>query len=126
MPVRSLSTAVLKWPDKKAVDSACREWAVRTCESHASVLAIGYFGSYADGTWGVGSDLDVVVLVKDSAQPFERRAGDFDTSSLPVSTDLLVYTENEWAHLKSSQTRFSRMLAEQTMWIHWSLGLASE
>jgi predicted nucleotidyltransferase len=57
-----------------------------------SVVAVGYFGSYARGDWGVGSDLDLVVIFEASAEPFERRA---------VPMDLLVYTRAEWTRLAS-------------------------
>ena len=57
MPVRSLSSSVLKWPNKKSVDFAVRSWAEKISEERNDVQKIGYFGSYARGDWGVGSDL---------------------------------------------------------------------
>ncbi|MEW5717558.1 MAG: nucleotidyltransferase domain-containing protein [Chloroflexota bacterium] len=77
---------------------------------------IGYFGSYARGDWGVGSDLDLIVIVDDSAQPFERRARDWDTTELPVPTDVLVYTWQEWESLR--QKRFRQTLANEAVWIY--------
>jgi hypothetical protein len=53
MPVRSLSSSVLKWPNKKAVDSAVRLWAEKVSRERKDVQKIGYFGSYARGDWGV-------------------------------------------------------------------------
>lgn len=99
MPVRSSGTAVLVWPDAKTVEGAARRWAADLTRVETSVLAIGYFGSYARGDWGVGSDLDVVVIVDDSPEPFERRAARWDVTRLPVPADLLVYTRAEWARL---------------------------
>jgi len=64
-----------------------RRWAARVCRDRPEVLRLGYFGSYARGDWGVGSDLDLVVIVKDSDQPFEGRARDWDTLELPVPVD---------------------------------------
>lgn len=52
---------MLKWPDKEAVDFAMRRWAKCMAGSRKDVLQIGYFGSYARGDWGVGSDLDLIV-----------------------------------------------------------------
>jgi predicted nucleotidyltransferase len=43
------------------------------------VLEIGYFGSYARGDWGVGSDVDLIVIVAESELPRERRAVEFGT-----------------------------------------------
>ena len=99
MPVRPLSSAVLVWPDAKVVDEAARRWAEDLRRAEASVVAVGYFGSYARGDWGVGSDLDVVIVVDDSPEPFERRAARWDATGLPVPADVLVYTSAEWRRM---------------------------
>jgi uncharacterized protein len=100
MPVRSLSSSVLKWPNAKEVDAAVRGWANALSASRPEILRIGYFGSYARGDWGVGSDLDVLIVVGGTDAPFERRARAYDASTLPVPTDLLVYTRDEWETLR--------------------------
>ncbi len=117
MPVRSLRSSVLKWPDRAQVDAAVREWAAQVALSHPEVVRIGYFGSYARGDWGVGSDLDLVAIVAQSDLPFHRRASVWDLSDLPVPAELLVYTEEEWASLPE-RGRFGRDLHEETVWIH--------
>lgn len=84
MPVRSLTTSVLRWPDRRAVERGAVEWAAREAPRHPGLLRLGYFGSYARGDAGVGSDLDLVAVVESSPEPFERRALDWDLSSLPI------------------------------------------
>jgi hypothetical protein len=81
------------------------------------LLRLGYFGSFAGTAWGVGSDLDLVAVVRDSTLPFARRAIEWDLTPLPVSADLLVYTESEWLRLTGSGGRFGRALAEDVVWI---------
>ena len=66
MPVRSLNSSVLKWPDAKTVDAAARRWAEKIAQDKKYVLKIGYFGSYARGDWGVGSDLDLIIIVENN------------------------------------------------------------
>ena len=61
MPVRSLTSAVFKWPDRDAVLSAAREWAQALRRRDASVEQVACVGSYARGDWGVGNDLDFLV-----------------------------------------------------------------
>lgn len=95
MPVRSLDSSVLKWPDRGAVDRAVRQWA-RAATGRRDVVRIGYAGSYARGDWGPGSDVDILVVVREAALPFERRAVEWDATELPVPADVLVYTEDEW------------------------------
>ena len=116
MPVRSLRSSVLRWPDLVAVDQAVRTWAARLAQARPEIVRIGYFGSYARGDWGVGSDLDVVVIVRESDSPFARRALAFDTISLPVPVDLLVYTAEEWAEL-TRRPGFARTADAEAIWV---------
>src|SRR5438132_2078201 len=74
MPVRSLNSSVLVWPNRAQVDEAVRRWARASGALHPGVRRLGYFGSYARGDWGVGSDLDLVAVVDESDEPCERRA----------------------------------------------------
>jgi len=64
----------------------------------------------------VGSDLDLIVIVSDSEQPFETRAREWDVTDLPVPADVLVYTWREWESLQ--QKRFRQTLADEAMWIY--------
>jgi hypothetical protein len=81
------------------------------------LLRLGYFGSYARGDWGVGSDLDLVAVVESSALPFARRALEWEISTLPVPTELLVYTRQEWEGLKSQGGRFFRTVDREAVWL---------
>lgn len=117
MPVRSLHTPVLRWPDPQAVRRALDAWLSQALVAHPEVLRIGYFGSYARGDWGVGSDLDLVVIVSASDRPFTQRPRDWDLSSLPVPADILVYTQKEWEELARTSPRFSSTLARETVWV---------
>lgn len=77
---------------------------------------MGYFGSYARGDWGVGSDLDLVIVVADSDRPFIARAAQWPIEELPVPVDLLVYTQEEWERLDPA-SRFGRLLREEVRWV---------
>jgi len=118
MPVKSLNSPVLKWPDCEEVASAVRGWAEKQAEKRPGLLRLGYFGSYARGDWGVGSDLDLVAVVDRSDAPFDQRALQWDLSSLPVAADLLVYTVDEWRRLATQNSRFARTLADETSWVY--------
>lgn len=115
MPVRLLSSSVLKWPDAQTVDRAVHRWAENIEQDPENVLCIGYFGSYARGDWGVGSDLDLIVIVKDSNRPFENRSVDWDVTTLPVPTDLLIYTQAEWNQLRGQ--RFYSTVMREAVWV---------
>jgi uncharacterized protein len=120
MPVRSLRSSVFTWPDVQTVDRAVRGWAERIAQAREDVQLIDYFGSYARGDWGVGSDLDLIVIVKGSDQPFERRAAEWDVTELPVPAEVLVYTEEEWRSL-ARQGRFHHTVMAEGIWV-WEEG----
>ena len=79
---------------------------------------LGYFGSYARGDAGVGSDLDLVAIIEQSSEPFEKRSLTWNLNALPVPAELIVYTRQEWDRLQKQGSKFERMLTEQVVWIY--------
>lgn len=100
MPVRSLRSSVFTWPDAATVDAALGRWAADAASRHGEVLRIGYFGSYARGDWGVGSDIDVVILLQRCDVDFLERARSWDLARLPVPAEVVIYTRQEFATLR--------------------------
>ena len=117
MPVRSLNSSVFAWPDAQAVDQAVRGWAHRLSLRRPELVRLGYFGSYARGDWGVGSDLDLVIVAETAAEPFERRSADWDTTELPVPADVLVYTLQEWESLAAAPP-FAKNAEREIVWVY--------
>lgn len=116
MPVKSLHSSVMKWPDAQAVDRALREWAHAQANHHPEILRVGYIGSYARGDWGVGSDLDVLLIVVQSDLPFEQRAAAWHVDTLPVPVDLTVYTLDEWLRIPRD-SRFAQVVQREARWV---------
>lgn len=95
MPVKSLNSRVLKWPDRKSVLDSFTAWASFQFRI-TNVINIGTFGSIHTDKWGVGSDLDIIVLLNETKLDFFHRGVAFDTTSIPVPVDFLAYTTEEW------------------------------
>ncbi len=117
MPVRSLRSSVLVWPDRAQVMAAARRWALEETTTREDVLRIGCFGSYARGDAGVGSDLDLIAVVRHARVPFAERSAAWPLERLPVPAELLVYTADEWDRLIASGTRFGRVLRDEVVWL---------
>lgn len=100
------------------MERALREWVAKEASRRPELVRLGYFGSYARGDWGVGSDLDVVAVVYHAELPFHERGARWPAEQLPVGTDLLVYTEREWDALQASGSRFAATLGEETVWVY--------
>ncbi|MBM7581857.1 putative nucleotidyltransferase [Caldicoprobacter guelmensis] len=118
MPVRLLNSSVLKWPDFNEVIGSLNRWVKKVLQERADIIRIGYFGSYARKDWGVGSDLDLLVVVEKSDRPFHKRAAEWDVLNIPVPVDLLIYTEEEFAKLRSEKRFFYRQLEKEVVWLY--------
>jgi len=108
---------VLKWAKREEVLEAAKQWAEKIAKEHPEVLRIGCFGSYARGDWGVGSDIDLLIIVAHSDKPFIYRATGFDATELLVPADVLVYTQDEWQQLQRSG-RFSEQVKSEVIWLY--------
>ncbi len=117
MPVRSLDSSVLRWPERADIERALVRWAAEQFERRRELRRLGCFGSYARGEDGVGSDLDLVAIVVSDDRPFARRGADWNTETLPVPVDLLVYTEEEWQELMKGGGRFPETLRREVRWV---------
>ena len=114
MPVRSLTSPLLRWPSREAVRAAVVRWAQDAGSRNRSIRRIGYFGSCARGDWGVGSDVDLILVLDDTAAAAEARV---DTADLPVPADVLVFAEAEWQARLRRRDRFAEVLRNETVWV---------
>jgi hypothetical protein len=118
MPVRSLNSSVIKWPDQKTGHNAVSDWARKVSQEHPKIIRIGYVGSYARGDWGVGSDLDLIIFLERSERSFWQRALDLPLPDLPVPADMLVYIMDEWQSLAKQGTRFYKTVQREARWVY--------
>lgn len=114
----------MRWPERAAVRQSVAAWAEALIESRPEVLAVGAFGSLVREDWGVGSDADVVVLVEEPADTaFSQRGASFDSRTVPVPTDVLVYTAQEWA-AAADRDPFMRRVHREVEWVGVRSGAA--
>ena len=122
MPVSSPPGSVLRWPSAAEVLEQAGRWAAQQDHANPDLLAVGVFGSYGRGDAGVGSDLDLVLILRECAEPIWDRLRRWDTGSLPLACDLLVYSLAEWRSLPEWDPRLAAALGKETRW----LGVAPE
>ena len=117
MPVTSTTSSVKRWPTAEAVIGALEIWGAALARRRDDVIALGYFGSYARGDAGFGSDLDLVMIVEADPRPSMERGRELGMEILPVPVDLLVYTAGEWERLQAERGRFVRTLNAEARWL---------
>lgn len=122
MPVRSLNSSVMKWPRRETVEGTLRQWVEVATAQNPAIAAVGYFGSYSRNQAGVGSDLDVIVLLQSGRDepeqhPFSKRRLAFDFGLIPVPVDVIVYTLEEWENLEMTSPKFYKTLIQESTWV---------
>jgi HEPN domain-containing protein len=117
MPMPSSAGSVLRWPSSEQVIAQATAWATAQRQRNPDLLAVGVFGSYGRGNAGVGSDLDLVLILADCALPIWERLRRWDTGSLPLACDLLVYSLKEWQTLPQWNPRLADALVHDTRWL---------
>jgi uncharacterized protein len=123
MPVRSLRSSVLAWPGRRDVEEAVTGWALDMSRLVPDLHAVGFFGSYARGDWGVGSDVDLIVVVDKSSSPFGHRTLPGGCRRLPVPADHLIYTQDELVRVLARGGRFADTLRTEVIWVYRKKGL---
>ena len=113
----SSTGSVLRWPSSEAVVEQARVWAQRQAEANPDLEAVGLFGSYGRGDAGVGSDLDLLLILSHCQLPVWERLRRWDTSPLPLATDLLVYSRAEWESLPQWNPKLADVLARDVRWL---------
>lgn len=80
--------------DEQAIRDELARW-VTELQKRPEVLAVVLFGSFAHRRAVLGSDLDVLLILRDDPRPFLDRLPDFQPDNLPLPVDVFPYTAAE-------------------------------
>ncbi|MCP9886728.1 nucleotidyltransferase domain-containing protein [Cyanobium sp. ATX 6A2] len=108
---------MLRWPSSEAVLEQARAWAEQQAAANPDLEAVGVFGSYGRGDAGVGSDLDLLLILSHCHLPVWERLRRWDTTPLPLATDLLVYSRAEWDTLPQWNPKLAEVLGREVRWL---------
>lgn len=107
------NSAEARFVDKDKVMDLAGKTARQIAQRHPGVLRILLFGSFARGDYGVRSDLDLLIIVKKSAESQPERIQRFLEHAPAYPTDMLVYTDEELRSRVSGKDPFlARILRE--------------
>ncbi|MGH9314775.1 MAG: nucleotidyltransferase domain-containing protein, partial [Vicinamibacterales bacterium] len=97
-----MTSVVVKSADEGRVRRAVDDYAARLLSSRADVEEIIVFGSYEQGTYAPGSDVDFFIVLTRADRPVWDRIIDLLPGAFPVGVDLFPYTREEMAALEPS------------------------
>jgi uncharacterized protein len=94
MPNGSSNSVVVKSVDPAAVRRAMDAYAAALL-ARVEVEEVVVFGSFEQGTYAPGSDLDVLVVLRDAPLPLHDRPEQYRPARFPVPLDLFAFTRAE-------------------------------
>jgi uncharacterized protein len=102
MQKQSSSSVEVKSIDKRAVRDAVDRFAVRLLASDNDVEEIVVFGSFETDTYSPGSDIDLLIVLRDSKMPPRERIPAFLPEKFPVPVDVFPFTRAELDEMSDS------------------------
>ena len=77
----------------------------------------GGYGSYGRGTAGVGSDLDLLLILQRFDEPIWERLRRWKTPALSLACDLLAYGLPRWRSLRQWNPRLAEVVGQERRWL---------
>ncbi len=76
---------------------------------------VGLFGSYATDTFGPASDVDLLIILRQSSKRFLERIPDFLPENLTICCDVFPYTEGEIKKMQSEGNPWIRHILKEAI-----------
>jgi predicted nucleotidyltransferase len=114
---RSSGCARMFFADKEKVLRELRAWAARLRETHPEAERVGLFGSFATGTYGPRSDVDLLILLRASGKPFRERIPDFLPAQVSAPCDVFPYTTAEIENLQRDESPWIQHVLREVVWL---------
>jgi predicted nucleotidyltransferase len=103
--------------DKANVLRQLKDYARRIEQTHPEVERVGYFGSYANDTYGPASDVDLLIILRRSDKRFLDRIPDFFPKNLSICCDVFPYTSEELEKMQAQNNPWICHVLNEVVWL---------
>jgi len=117
MPEKSSNFVRVVFADKKKILRQLADYAKSLKRTSPDVEKVGLFGSYATDTFGPASDVDLLIILRQSGKRFLDRIPDFLPENVNVSCDCFPYTREEIEKMKRDDNRWIRHILKEVVWL---------
>jgi len=117
MPGGSSNSVRVVFADKRKVLRQVRQYARMLKRTRPEVEKVGLFGSYATDTFGPASDVDLLIVLRDSPKHFLDRIPDYLPDSLSVSCDVFPYTTEEMDRMRRQSNQWIDHVLKEAIWL---------
>lgn len=113
MPEPSSTSVKVIYYNRQAVTQALSAALVSLVRSHPEIEEVVLFGSFVRGDTVPGSDVDMLLILSESLQPFLARIPAYLPTTVPGGVDVFPYTRQELTRVLEEGNSFvRRALAE--------------
>ena len=117
MPKKSSNFVKVVFADKANVLRQLKVYAKSLKRTHSEVERVGYFGSYANGTYGPASDVDLLIILRQSDKRFLDRIPDFLPHKFSICCDVFPYTSEEIEKMKQDGNPWICRILKEMVWL---------
>jgi len=117
MPEKSSDFVKVVFADKDKVLHQLKDYAKSLKRTRPEVERVGYFGSYANDTYGPASDVDLLIILRQSDKRFLDRIPDFLPDNLSICCDVFPYTSKEIERMKQDGNPWIRHVLSEVVWL---------
>jgi predicted nucleotidyltransferase len=117
MPGKSSDFARTFFADKEKVFCELRRYAQHLRQTSPQVVKVGCFGSYTDDTYGPASDVDLLIILRNSEKSFVDRIPDFLPDALSVGCDCFPYTTADIERMKQDGMPWIHHVLNEIVWL---------
>ena len=114
---RSSNSVKVVFADKNRILQQLRDYTVEIQRRRPEVEKIGLFGSYAADTYGPASDVDLLIILRQSSKRFLDRIPDYLPENLFTGCDVFPYTDEEVEKMKQEDMPWIRHVLKEVVWL---------
>lgn len=117
MPGKSSNSVKVFFADKEKVLRQLKDYISDLKRNKPEVEKVGLFGSYATDTYGPASDVDLLIVLKQSSKSFRDRIPDYIPEKLSVGCDCFPYTEGEIDKMQKEDNPWICHILKEVVWL---------
>lgn len=117
MPKKSSNSVKVVFADKANVLHQLKDYTKSIKRTNLEVEQVGYFGSYANGTYGPASDVDLLIILRKSDKRFLDRIPEFLPDNLSICCDVFPYTSGEIEKMKQDGNPWICHILSEVVWL---------
>lgn len=117
MPKKSSNSVKVVFADKTKVLRQLKDYTKNLKRMQPEVERVGYFGSYANNTYGPASDVDLLIILRQSDKRFLDRIPDFFPDDISICCDVFPYTSEEIERMKQDGNPWICHVLKEAVWL---------